>query len=211
MDMTLVLLILPSFVLLGSSRLQACVRALAIQGVLLGLLPLLGAEHAITMRLGLLAAATVVIKGAVLPRFLERAMRRADVRREVEPFIGFGASILAGVLGLAASFWLASRLPLPGAAAQPSLAVAIAFFNIITGFIVLISRKKALTQVIGYLVLESGIYTFGMALTLEMPLLVELGVLLVVFVAVFVMGIMIFHISRTFDHIDTDQLTALKE
>ena len=79
------------------------------------------------------------------------------------------------------------------------------------GLFLIVSRKTALMQVVGYLVLENGIYIFGMALAQEEPLLVEMGILLDVFVAVFVMGIAIFHISREFDHIDVDQLTSLKD
>lgn len=210
MDMILVLLILPGFVMLGSSRLQACLGALALQGVLMGLLPLVSAESHITLRLALLAVATIALKAVALPRLLEKAMRRAEVRHEVEPFIGFGASIIVGIAALAGSFWLSTRLPLPGST-KPSLALAIALFNIFVGFTLLVTRKVALNQVVGYLVLESGIYIFGMSLTVELPLMVELGILLDVFVAVFVMGIMIFHISRAFDHIDTDRLSTLKE
>jgi hydrogenase-4 component E len=68
-----------------------------------------------------------------------------------------------------------------------------------------------LNQVVGYLVLENGVYLFGLILAPEVPLLVELGILLDVFVAVFVMGIAIFHISREFDHLEMDQLTTLKD
>jgi hydrogenase-4 component E len=210
MDLLLAALFVPSFVILGSSRLPSCLGALVWQGLLLGILPLVSLTHAPTMRVLMLAAAVILIKGVALPRLLGRAMRQADVRHEVEPIIGYGLSILVGILGLIASFWLSSRLPLPGSL-KPSLAVALAFFNVFAGFILLVSRRKALTQVIGYLVLESGVYIFGVAIALELPVLVELGILLDVFVGVFVMGIMIFHIQRTFDHIDTDRLSVLKE
>lgn len=209
LDLILILLILPSFVFLGSSRLQFCIRVLGLQGVLLGVLPLLSQSHTVLWRAVALAAVSMAIKGFFMPAFLGKAMRRADVSREVEPFIGFSASLVIGILCLGISFWMTSRLPLD--AGQSSLAVTVAFFNIFTGLFVIISRKKALTQVLGYLTLENGVYTFGVALALETPLLVELGVLLDVFVAVFVMGIMIFHISKTFDHIDTDQLSELKD
>jgi hydrogenase-4 component E len=82
---------------------------------------------------------------------------------------------------------------------------------IFTGLFLIVSRRKALMQVLGYIVLENGIYAFGVALVVESPLLVELGVLLDVFVAVFVMGITMFHLSRAFDDIDTDQLAMLKD
>ncbi len=210
MELVLVLLILPSLVFLGSSRLTACIRALSLQGILLGLLPVLRLETHVTIRVILLALAMIVFKGFILPRLLDRAMLKADVRREVEPFIGFSASLLAGIACLGISFYLTSRLPLPDRTLS-SLPITIGFFNIFVGLILLVSRKIALNQVIGYLVLESGIFIVGVALALEMPVLLELGILLDVFVAVFVMGIIIFHISRTFDHIDVDQLSSIKE
>jgi hydrogenase-4 component E len=84
-------------------------------------------------------------------------------------------------------------------------------FTILTGLFVICSRRKALTQVLGYLVMENGVCVFGSALAVEAPLPVELGVLLDVSVAVFVMGIVIFHINREFDHIDTDRLSILRD
>jgi len=92
-----------------------------------------------------------------------------------------------------------------------ALLVPVALSSILIGLFLIVSRKKAVNQVLGFLVLENGIFTFGVGLVRELSLLVELGVLLDVFVAVFVMGIMIFHISREFDHLDTDQLSTLKE
>jgi hydrogenase-4 component E len=78
------------------------------------------------------------------------------------------------------------------------------------GFLVLVSRRKALTQVIGYLVIENGVYVFGQSVAAQMPFLVELGILLDLLVGVFVMGIVIHQINREFDHIDVDQLNLLK-
>ena len=84
-------------------------------------------------------------------------------------------------------------------------------FTTLTGLLIIVSRRKALTQVVGYLAMENGIYAFGAALAVKEPLLLEMGVLLDVLVAVFVMGITIHHISREFDHIDTDRLSELKD
>ena len=111
---------------------------------------------------------------------------------------------------LGASFWIGQRLPLPSSMTS-ALLVPVALSSILIGLFLIVSRKKAVNQVLGFLVLENGIFTFGVGLVRELSLLVELGVLLDVFVAVFVMGIMIFHISREFDHLDTDQLSTLKE
>lgn len=209
-DLIHALLVLSGFVFLGSSRLRFCIRTLALQGIMIGLLPLWSGPRTLPARALALAALSIAIKGALLPRLLERAMQRANVRREVEPFIGYNASLFVGIVCLGISFWIAARLPLPDAAGS-SLAVMAAFFTMFSGLFVIISRRQALTQVLGYLVMENGIYVFGVALALDTPALVEFGVLLDVFVAVFVMGIMIFQISRTFEHIDTDKLSALKE
>jgi len=210
-DTVMVLIILSNLMLLGSSRLAACIRIVASQGIILGLLPLLAHEGGIDGHVVLLAAWSVTLKGVAFPWLLTRAMRDASVRREVEPFVGYTTSLLAGCAALAVSLWAGNRLPLPFAIQNSSLTVAVALFTIMTGLFVIVSRRKAVNQVLGYLVLENGIYMYGVAFVQKSPLLVELGVLLDVFVAVFVMGIMIFHINREFDHIDTDQLSILKE
>jgi hydrogenase-4 component E len=82
---------------------------------------------------------------------------------------------------------------------------------LLIGLLTLVSRVKAVTQVVGYLVMENGIFLFGVLLLEAMPYLIELGVLLDLFVGVFVMGIVIFHINRAFDHIDVDQLSTLRD
>ncbi|MBN1270280.1 MAG: hydrogenase [Kiritimatiellae bacterium] len=202
-DLILIGLALSNLVLVGSSRIGVCIRMVALQGILLGLLPL--ASHH-----WLLAAASMAIKGAAFPWLLFRAMREANVRREVEPYVGFSASLLIGVAALGVSSWLATRLP-PSNPATSSLVLPVALFTMLTGLFLIVGRRQALTQVIGYLALENGVFAFGLGLVREAPLVVEMGILLDIFVAVFVMGIAIFHISRAFDQIDTDQLTALKD
>jgi hydrogenase-4 component E len=88
--------------------------------------------------------------------------------------------------------------------------VPVGFTMMTTGMFLIVARRTAVNQVIGYLVLENGIYAFGLALVRDIPLLVELGVLMDMFVAVFVMGIAIYHINREFDHMDSEKLTSLK-
>jgi hydrogenase-4 component E len=205
----LLAVVLVNLRLLGSSRIGACVRVVAVQGIVLGLLTVAIHGASISVHVLLLAAGSMAIKGAAFPWLLFRAIREARVRRDIEPSVGYISSLFAGLLGLGIAVWLGGRLPLPPTATS-RLVVPVALFTIFTGLFLIVARKKALMQVLGYLVLENGIYTFGVALLLETPLLVELGVLLDVFVAVFVMGITIFHINRTFDDIDTDLLSTLK-
>ncbi|MFA5239562.1 MAG: NADH-quinone oxidoreductase subunit K [Phycisphaerae bacterium] len=208
-DTIMIFLVLTNLTLLGLSRLGTCIRVVAVQGVVLGLLPLLLNEWSLELHLVLFSIAIISLKGIVFPWMLRKTLRDLNTQREIEPFVGYGTSIALGTAILVICMWLSSRLPLPVAAVS-KLIVPVAFFTIMSGLFLIISRKKALTQVLGYLVMENGIYTFGVALVEKQPILVELGILLDVFVAVFVMGIAMFHINREFDHIDTDQLSRLK-
>ena len=206
-EVLLLLVILTDFTVLAMSRLSACIRAVAAQGLLLGILSLVvvGAwsVHGVGLALG-----TILVKAVLLPWFLRWAIREASVRREVEPLVGYMASFLLGAAALAVSFAVAARLP---SIESGPLLVPVALTTLIIGLVVLITRTKAVSQVVGYLMLENGIYLFGLTQTLRVPFLVDAGVLLDVFVGVFVMGIVVFHINREFDSISAAQLTELKE
>lgn len=206
-ELLLLLIVLTDFAVLGSSRLSACIRAIAIQGLLLGALSLV-IDDPRSMHAMVLAAGTIVIKGMILPWFLRWAMREAAVRREVEPVIGYMASLFLGSIAVGGSFALAHRLPV---ITTIELLVPIAFATLIIGLLILVTRSKAIMQVVGYLMLENGVYLFGLTQLSRVPFLVEIGVLLDVFVAVFVMGIVVFHINREFDSISAANLVELRE
>src|SRR5262245_22950690 len=208
-DLLLVAIVLLNFLMLGTSRIRSVVRAAASQGVILGLLPLFGHESMNAMLLAVCLGA-IVLKGAMIPALLFKAMRNASVRREVEPLIGFTASILLGALGTGLAVIFSRSLPLDERSAT-MLTVPASFSTMFTGFLTLTTRKKAITQVVGYLTLENGIFIFGLLLLEAMPFLVEIGVLLDLFVGVFVMGIILNRIQATFSSLDTTRLTALKE
>lgn len=194
---------------LGSSRLPAVIRAMSVQGVILGAMPVL-MEHELDWRVLLVAVATMVGKGLVIPSLLRRAMRTAQIDRELEPLIGYVPSLLLGAGGTIGALALAQFLPLLPEHAG-SLLVPGALATVFTGFILLIGRNKAISQVCGYLILENGIYIFGLLLITAMPLLVEAGVLLDLTVGVFIIGIIVDRIQRAFDSLDTRKLTALRE
>ncbi|MBN1435530.1 MAG: hypothetical protein JW936_00520 [Sedimentisphaerales bacterium] len=208
-DTVLILIILTNLMLLGSSRLRTCIFVVAMQGILLGALALLTENSGLTIHLILLPTVIICLKGIIFPFLLFRTLRDLNVQHEVEPFVGYGTSLVLSPLVLVVCIWLGSQLSLPVEAIS-SLVVPAAFFSIACGLFLIISRKKALTQVLGYLVLENGIYVFGVSIATKQPVLVELGILLDVFVAIFVMGIAIYHINREFDHTDVDRLNKLK-
>lgn len=205
-----VFLIVLNLILLSSSRLGVCIRAVTAQGILLGVLPLVeewGNLHTSTV---VVAIITLILKGGVFPYLLSNAAGRAGVKREIEPLVSYNLSLIIGVAMLVFSFWLQSRLPVREGVTTPLLLPA-AFFSIMAGLFMTIARRKALTQVVGYLALENGIYAFGASMLSGHPWLFELGILLDVFVAVFVMGIAVFHISREFSHMDADRLASLRD
>ena len=201
--------LLTCFALLGTSRIGACVRWLSLQGILFSLVPLIAHADGFSLRVVLLTIGNIALKGVIFPAVLLHLRARADFHREVEPFVGFVASILFGIVALAVSLGLARELH-PALSHTPFTMLEAAIFLIEIGLFLIVSRRNALMQVIGYLVLENGIFVFAVITVVETPLLVELGILLDAFVAVFVMGIAVFHISREFGTADVDRLNTLR-
>lgn len=201
--------LLSCFALLGTSRIGACIRWLSFQGILFGLVPLIVHQDGLTIREVVLATGNVCLKGIIFPLVLLRLRARAGYSREVQPFVSFIMSILFGILALALSVWLTTQMQ-PALKQAPFVLLDSSIFLIFVGLFLIISRRNALMQVTGYLVLENGIFVFGVITVVGTPMLVELGVLLDAFVGVFVMGIAIYHISREFGSIDVARLTALK-
>jgi hydrogenase-4 component E len=210
-DLAFILVVVLDFFVLASSRLRAVIRAAAGQGALLSLLPLLLATSRVELGHVLaLSIGALVVKGVVIPWLLLWAMREAAIRREVEPIVGFVPSLILGAVGVALAFAFSSAMPLP-LPEKHSYLVPTALSTVWTGLLLVVSRRKAVTQVIGFLVLENGVFVFGLLLSEFMPVMVEAGVLLDLFAAVFVMGIVMFHINREFSSLDTEKLSALKD
>jgi len=197
-----------NLVALASSRLPTVIRAAAFQGMFLGLLPLVLEEN-ISWMLFAISVGTIAIKGFVIPGLLRRALRAANIDREMQPLLGFVPSLLLGAAATIAAAMLAGKLPLRPEHAR--LLAPSSFATVVCGFILLMTRAKAISQVCGYLILENGIYIFGMLIIRAMPLLVEAGILLDLTVAVFVIGIIVDRIQREFDSLDTRKLTSLRE
>lgn len=195
---------------LGSSRLPSIIRAAALQGMVLGVLPVL-LEAEFHWLVAVVAAGTVAIKGFIIPNLLRRALRAANIDREIQPLIGFVPSLLLGAAAMAGAVVM-SDLLLPLRPEHAGLLlVPGAFATVVSGFLLLMARTKAISQVCGYLLLENGIFLFGLLLFRATPLIVEAGILLDLTVAVFVIGIIVDRIQREFDTMDTRQLTSLRE
>jgi hydrogenase-4 component E len=198
-----------NLIALASSRLTSLIRAVAVQGIVLGVLPLL-LGHGASWWVVAVAVATVAAKGFVIPALLRRALRTARIDREVEPLIPFVPSLLLGAAATVGAVALSGTLPLRAEDAH-SLLVPGAFATVVSGLLLLMGRAKAIAQVCGYLMLENGIYMFGLLLIGSTPIMVEAGILLDLTVAVFIVGIIVDRIQREFDTLDTRRLTALHE
>ena len=206
-NIVLIVVILLNFFTLGSSRLGSCVRSVAAQGALLALLPL--TAHGWSGHGLLLAVSAFALKGVLIPRVLLRAIREVQIRREIEPLIGYIPTMTLGAVITSFAFIFADRLPLLPEH-RGALFIPTSMATLSVGFLLLMTRRKAITQVLGYLVLENGIFIFGILLVEAMPLMVEAGVLLDLLVGVFVMGIVMGHINREFSTLNTERLSALR-
>ncbi|MBI3019556.1 MAG: hypothetical protein HYY61_06685 [Deltaproteobacteria bacterium] len=146
----------------------------------------------------------------MFPWLFLKTIEKVHIKREMEPIIGYTPSIFIGALLFGASLWMAQRLPLPSQVFS-SLSIAVSLFTLMVGFFLMVSRNKAVTQAIGYIVIENGIYIFGMTFMQEAPMVIELGVLLDLFVGIFVIQIILHHIRREFDSLNVKYLSNLKD
>ncbi len=209
----MVVILLSVLLSLASNRLVSLVKIMAVQGIMVSLLPLLLEHHSSMGSGGLIFfQVMILIKGVLIPGLLYVALKRIAIKREIEPIIGYHASLFAGLIIILLSVFITDRLHLSLPRGH-ELLLTTAITTMSAGFFLMMSRRKAITQVIGYLMLENGIYLIGTALTKHSHTIyvVEFGVLLDLLVGVMVMGIILHNINHAFDDIDTDLLNRLKD
>ncbi len=212
-DAILVIILLSVLLSLESNRLFALVKIMGLQGIMVSLVPLFLEQHSNLSSGGLIFfQIMILIKGLLIPGLLYFAVQRVAIKREVEPIIGYHASLFAGLIMILVSLFITDKLQvsLPGG---HNLLLITAITTLSAGLFLMMSRTKAITQVIGYLMLENGIYLVGTALTKQSHTryVVEFGVLLDVLVGVMIMGIILHNINHAFDDVDTALLGRLKD
>ncbi len=212
-DTVLVLILLSVLLSLGSNRLKALVEIMVLQGIAVSVVPLLLDYHSEIRPGGIVFfQIMILIKGVLIPGLLYMALKKTAIKREVEPIIGYHASLLTGLVMIMVSILVTQRLHLTLPAGHELLLIT-AITTLAAGLFLMMSRRKAITQVIGYLMLENGIYLIGTALTKQSHTLyvVEFGVLLDLLVGVMIMGIILHNIKDAFDDVDTTFLGSLKD
>ena len=211
-DAIAVVILLSILLSLASSRMIVLVKIMALQGIMVSLTPLFVEQHGNLGSGGLIFfQIMILIKGLLIPGLLYVAIRRISITREIEPIIGYHASLFSGLAIILLSLFITDRLQLSLPKGHELLLIT-AITTLSTGLFLMMSRSKAITQVIGYLMLENGIYLMGIALTKQSHTLyiVEFGVLLDLLVGVMIMGIILNNINHAFDDVDTTLLGRLK-
>ena len=204
------LLLLACFAIVAQRRLSACVDLFALQSLFLAGTAALVAYLTNIHHIYVAAIFTVVIKVIILPRILKKVIRRLNVQREVQFYVNIPTGLLiCGGLVMLAFFVTQPIHHLGFLLTQDSLAIALAI--ILIGFFTMVSRYKAITQVVGFLVMENGLFLGATAAAYGMPLLVELGIFFDVLVVGLIVGIYTQQIQAAFSSVDTARMTTLKE
>jgi len=203
-------LLLLSFAMLSQRRILSLINLFAAQGFVLFLSTALVAALTDQKHLYVSAAVTLVLKVTLLPWILHRLIRRLNVKWDVETLINIPTTMLVGILLVILAFNLAAPISqLAGTVTRSTLGIALA--SMLLSFMMMITRSKAVPQVIGFLSMENGLFFAATAAVYGMPMVVELGVALDVLVAALILGIFIFEIRERFDTLDTRHLEKLKE
>jgi len=192
------------------SRIEAYVKTLALQGFILFLLIIIDIKEINWLNIVFLSIETLGIKTIVIPYFLLTIIRKNEIRREVEPFISQFYSLLIAVIififGFIAAYWAAKT----NVEIKP-LYFGISIVLIISSLFLIISRKKIITHILCYMMLENGIFLLSLSVANEIPMLVNIGVILDLFVGIYLFAIFFNKITEEYDDSHIDVLTELKD
>jgi hydrogenase-4 component E len=204
------LLLLVAFAMLSQRRILSLINLFAAQGVVLFLATTLVAAVTGQTHLYWSAGLTLLLKVFLLPWILHRLIRRLNVKWDVETLLNIPTTMLVGIVLVILAFNLAAPISqLAGTVTRSTLGIALAC--VLLSFLMMITRSKAVPQVVGFLSMENGLFFAATAAVYGMPMVVELGVALDVLVAALILGVFIFQIRERFDSVDTRHLEKLKE
>ncbi len=208
-DTILALALLSVLFCFGSSRLSALIKAVAFQGVVVSIVPLF-IGHGLTRGAVVFTLATLLIRGVAIPLFIYLGIKKAAIHREVEPIIGYHASLITGLGLIVAATFVSPKFNLPQTAGI-ALLLPTAITLLAAGMFLLMARRNAIAMVLGYIVMENGIYLVGTSFSMRTHHIVEFGILLDVLAGVMIMAVILQNINQAFDDVDTALLRSLKE
>jgi hydrogenase-4 component E len=198
-----------TFLLIFRNSLPAQVKVFALQSAVLALLAAVVAAFARSVELFAVAVALAVVKGLIIPRVLNRAVNNLGLQPAVTPYLSTTLSLVVSSALVVTAFYVMTPIvesnPLPTADSIP-----LAFAGVLIGLFVTVNRRRALTQILGFLMLENSIFQLALLATYGVPFIVEIGVFLDVLVAVLILEVFVYRIKENFDSIDVGQLGELK-
>ncbi|MDH4284209.1 MAG: formate hydrogenlyase [Gallionellaceae bacterium] len=204
------LVLLIAFAMLAQRRVLSLINLFALQGLVLATSTALVALSSGQHHLYYSAALTLLLKVLFLPWILHRLIRKLDVKWDVETLFNIPTTMLIGIALVVFAFNLAGPISqMAGTITKSTLGIAIA--SVLLSFLMMITRSKAVPQVIGFLAMENGLFFAAVTATYGMPMVVELGIALDVLVGMFIIGIFFFQIRATFDSLELKHMEKLKE
>ena len=204
------LLLLIAFAMLSQRRVLTLIRLFAWQGAALAASTAIVAWSTGQAHLYYSAVLTLLIKVIFIPWILHRLIDRLFVRWDIETLINIPTTMLIGIGLVIFAFALATPISqMATTLTRSTLGIALA--SVLLSFLMMIVRRKAVPQVIGFLAMENGLFFAATSATYGMPLVVELGVALDVLVGTFIFGIFFFHIREQFDSLDIRHMEKLKQ
>lgn len=204
------LLLLIAFAMLSQRRILSLINLFAWQGLVLSLSTFVVAYSTGQHHLYYSAGLTLLLKVLLLPWLLHRLMRKLNVRWDVETLINIPTTMLVGIGLVIFSFNLAAPISQLSESITRGL-IGIALASVLLSMLMMLTRRKAIPQVVGFLAMENGLFFAATSATHGMPMVVELGIALDVLVATFIFGIFFFQIRETFDSLDISNMEKLKD
>ncbi|MHB8167967.1 MAG: formate hydrogenlyase [Sulfuricella sp.] len=204
------LLLLIAFAMLSQRRVLSLINLFALQGLMLTISTAIVAYSSDQDHLYYSAALTLVLKVIILPWILHRLIRKLNVKWDVETLFNIPTTMLVGIALVVFAFNLAAPISqMAGTITKGTLGIAMA--SVLLSFLMMITRSKAVPQVIGFLAMENGLFFAATSATYGMPMVVELGIALDVLIGMVILGIFFFQIRETFDSLDLKHMEKLKE
>jgi len=204
----LIIFLISLFYMSIANRMSTYVNVLALQGILLFFVAFLELKHINTLNLILILLETIIFKSIAVPVFLKYVLKRNHITREAEPYLPNFVSLIITTVIVITTILLSKTME---ESYLDKMYFVVALSTLFTGLYFIASRRKIITHVMGYLVIENGVFVLSLAVGNEMPMLVNLGIMLDIFASVLILGIFLNKIGDVFKDIDVDQLTNLKD
>jgi len=208
LHVVLIIFLMSLFYLSIANRMATYITVLASQGVLLFFVAFLELKSINTLNLILILLETVVFKAVAVPVFLRYILKRNNITREAEPFVPNFVSLIITTAIVVITIILSNNME---EAKLDKMFFVVALSTLFTGLYFIASRRKIITHVMGYVIIENGVFVLSLAVGNEMPMLVNLGIMLDIFASVLILGVFLNKIGDVFKDIDVNQLTSLKD